>query len=217
MEILDIEGVDQALYGLGLSYGITSDISYHQFINYSNSDSVPDDDSKYEKNVYYRMIKVAKGLFAVGHGHDKFMRMIQFWIKIKAPTYWWLQFDTYKVGTVSQSESKMHTILRKPFTPDMFDIPPYHSILTQLNAKREIGDIEDLVPLIPQGFLQTRVVNINLATICEIMKQRRNHKLALWHKFIDDIINEITHFAYYFPPEWTEKMYEIAYVVDKDK
>ena len=215
VELLCIDGVDQSLYGLGLSYGITSDISYAQFLNYCN-DIDERNNSNNDKNLYYRMVKVASSLFAIGHGHDKFMRMIQFWVKIKAPTYWWLQFDTYKVGTVSQSESKMHTILRNPFTPEMFDVPPYHITLTRLNVRREAGNIEDLVPLIPQGFLQTRVVNMNLAVLCEMIYQRRNHKLGLWRKFIDDMINEISQFNYYFPPEWVGKLNDIAYVTDKD-
>ena len=55
-----------------------------------------------------------------GTDHRKFMRMITVYVDITAPLYWWKEFDTYKVGTVANSCSTMHTIHKKEFTLEDF-------------------------------------------------------------------------------------------------
>ena len=55
-----------------------------------------------------------------GTDHRKFMRMIQVYVDITAPLYWWKEFDTYKVGTVANSCSTMHKIHEKEFTMEDF-------------------------------------------------------------------------------------------------
>lgn len=66
-----------------------------------------------------------------GTDHRKFMRMITVYLDITAPLYWWKEFDTYKVGTVTNSCSTMHKIADKEFTLADFscehlDREPYH-------------------------------------------------------------------------------------------
>ena len=51
-----------------------------------------------------------------GTDHRKFMRMMPVYVRITAPLYWWKEFDTYKVSTVSNSCSTMHKIQEKEFT-----------------------------------------------------------------------------------------------------
>lgn len=41
-------------------------------------------------------------------------------VDITAPLYWWKEFDTYKVGTVTNSCSTMHKIAEKEFTIEDF-------------------------------------------------------------------------------------------------
>ncbi len=60
----------------------------------------------------YLMVRLAK----TGSDHRKFMRMMNVYVRITAPLYWWKEFDTYKVGTVSNSCSTMHKITEKEFT-----------------------------------------------------------------------------------------------------
>ena len=55
-----------------------------------------------------------------GTDHRKYMRMIVVYLDITAPLYWWKEFDTYKVGTVTNSCSTMHKIHAKAFTLDDF-------------------------------------------------------------------------------------------------
>ena len=66
------------------------------------------------------MMKLRKA----GTDHRKFMRMIVVYVDILAPLYWWKEFDTYKVGTVANSCSTMHTIHKKPF--DISDFSSEH-------------------------------------------------------------------------------------------
>lgn len=63
------------------------------------------------KNDLTLMKKLAKA----GTDHRKFVRMIVVYVDITAPLYWWSEFDTYKVGTVANSCSKMHKLLARPF------------------------------------------------------------------------------------------------------
>ena len=57
-----------------------------------------------------------------GTDHRKYMRMMPVYVRIKAPLYWWKEFDTYKVGTVANSCSTMHKIQEKEFTTEDFSI-----------------------------------------------------------------------------------------------
>ena len=64
--------------------------------------------------------ELAKKLALAGPTHAKYRRMIMVWVEVTAPLYWWKEFDTYKVGTVANSESTMHTIEKKPFELEDF-------------------------------------------------------------------------------------------------
>lgn len=66
--------------------------------------------------------KLAMKLRNAGTDHRKFMRQIIVYVDITAPLYWWKEFDTYKVGTVANSCSTMHTIHEKEFTWDDFSV-----------------------------------------------------------------------------------------------
>ncbi len=81
-----------------------------------------------------------------GTDHRKFMRMIEVYVDITAPLYWWKEYDTYKVGTVANSCSTMHKIHAKEFTLEDFScehlldeesLPPYE----------ERADIDHCEPL----------------------------------------------------------------------
>ena len=73
-----------------------------------------------------------KKLVAAGSDHSKFMRMINVTCDITAPRYWWTEYDTYKVGTVRNSCSTMHTITNKEFT--LNDFSHEHCLMGISNA-----------------------------------------------------------------------------------
>lgn len=67
-------------------------------------------------NDHELMMSLAKG----GPVHAKYRRMITVYVDITAPLYWWKEFDTYKVGTVTNSCSTMHKIHEKEFILEDF-------------------------------------------------------------------------------------------------
>lgn len=71
-------------------------------------------------NVGENDLALMKKLVKAGTDHRKFMRFITVTCDITAPLYWWKEYDTYKVGTVANSCSTMHTICNKEFTLDDF-------------------------------------------------------------------------------------------------
>lgn len=58
-----------------------------------------------------------------------FMRMLPVYVQITAPLYWWNEFETYKVGTVSNSCSTMHTIHKKEFSLEDFSTDQLSTIV----------------------------------------------------------------------------------------
>lgn len=65
-------------------------------------------------------LELAEKLVNAGTDHSKFLRMINVTCDITAPLYWWKEMDTYKVGTVCNSCSTMHTIHKKEFVINDF-------------------------------------------------------------------------------------------------
>lgn len=64
--------------------------------------------------------KLLMNLCKGGTEESKWRRMIHVQMDVTAPLYWWKEFETYKVGTVSNSCSTMHKIHAKEFTLDDF-------------------------------------------------------------------------------------------------
>lgn len=71
-------------------------------------------------NIGANDLNLMKKLISSGDSHAKFMRYITVTMDVTAPRYWWAEYDTYKVGTVRNSCSTMHTITRHEFTRDNF-------------------------------------------------------------------------------------------------
>ena len=67
-------------------------------------------------------LALAKKLILAGSDHRKFMRQIFVSVDITSWATWWAEFDTYKVGTVRNSCSKMHKIHVKEFTKEDFTL-----------------------------------------------------------------------------------------------
>lgn len=136
-------------------------------------------------------VTLCQKLIDGGAEHRKFLRQIQVWVDIDMPRYWWSEFDTYKIGTTSNSESTMHRLLntKEPIALDMFmycdeDLDILIPIIRRLEDLRiaylRTKDVELLVRakrLLPEGFLQLRTINMNYEVIRNIYHQRKNHRL----------------------------------------
>jgi hypothetical protein len=161
-------------------------------------------------------ILLMRKLVAGGPVHAKFRRMITVSMDITAPLYWWKEFDTYKVGTVANSCSTMHTIMNKEFTPEDFSCerligdpddyaftPAYifSETIRMLNYMREKylkekGIVDNkiteetwwqVIQLLPSSYNQKRTVLLNYEVLSNIYMWRKNHKLDEWYQFIDAI------------------------------
>ena len=83
-------------------------------------------------------LKLMQNLSKAGNDHAKFLRMINVTCDITAPLYWWSEYDTYKVGTVANSCSKMHKLLAKPFEMNDFSfdkLPGYKREVKQFTPE----------------------------------------------------------------------------------
>lgn len=106
-------------------------------------------------------LTLMKKLVKAGTDHRKFMRFIMVTCDITAPLYWWKEADTYKVGTVSNSCSTMHTICNKEFSVDDFSNEHLsHSADGGAHCKLEcVGEWE--MELYPKALLRLIVVLLN--------------------------------------------------------
>lgn len=174
VDVLKVDGIKEALLGMGLSYGLTSD-----------KNIIDMEDAK----LAGRLTKICEKCARRGNGEDKFLRMIQIWADITAPRFWWAEFDTYKVGTVSLSESTMHTLGKRPLAREDFEKGIPIAYLDWLNTYvcADNSSIELKKRFLPEGFLQRRIVNFNYAVFANMIRQRRNHRLPQWHYFLNKI------------------------------
>ena len=157
-------------------------------------------------------MKLAKRLIKAGSPDRKFMRMIHVQADVTAPLYWWKEYDTYKVGTVANSCSTMHTIHKKEFTIDDFShehlsersMSFLQNLIEEINRNRILyvkgfkgvpGDNDydvkpfdkaywwQMIQLLPSSFNQMRTIDLDYETLYSIYHQRRNHKLDEWVEF----------------------------------
>lgn len=140
-------------------------------------------------------LALMRKLAAAGPDHRKFMRMLVVCVDLTAPLYWWKEFDTYKVGTVANSCSTMHTIHTKPITLEDFSTDGTGNV-SALVLEETIGFLEDLrkkyletkdrqwwralIQLLPSSYNQRRTVQLNYEVLANIYKSRKNHKLDEW-------------------------------------
>lgn len=146
-----------------------------------------------------------KRLCDAGEEHRKWMRMVVVYMDIVAPLYWWKEFDTYKVGTVANSCSTMHTLTKHPLKLDDFscDMLPHRSgamesllstirVLNELRSSYLAADGVDekralwyqMIQLLPTSFNQRRTVMVNLEVCYKLCKQREGHKLDEWRALL---------------------------------
>ena len=158
-------------------------------------------------------LKLANALIKAGSEHRKFMRQIFVSVDITAPLYWWKEFDTYKVGTVSNSTSTMHKLANTPITIDCFEMDDFEDCkdnsnvyvsaiwiesITRLeklrqkyNATKDKRYWKELIRLLPESWLQKRTITMNYENILNMYRQRKNHKLTEWSKSFCDWVKTL--------------------------
>ena len=179
----------------------------HPLKSYDKADSAYDEEGNLHigQNDY----NLAKHLCEAGSPeHAKFLRQIAVWVNITAPRFWWTEFDTYKIGTTANSQSTMHTLMRDGIKEeDIYfyfgeDDSANESMRNYINSINELielyktleqGEIkeqyfEKIKAMLPEGFIQTRMVSLNYQVLRTMYNQRKNHRLSGWNT---DFINWI--------------------------
>lgn len=182
-KLLECHGFESAIKATMLSFGTTS---------FDNFETTPED-----------MKRLSNKLAPKDGGHNKFLEQIQYWILIQAPLTWWKEADTYRVGISKSSESTMHKSWKNGLTDENFEGPIFQDTLNNLNnCIREYNSelttperkhyLERLIfHNLPNGYLQTRMVNLNAKCLRNIYFQRKSHKLEIWREFCEWIKNEL--------------------------
>lgn len=158
-------------------------------------------------------LNLMKRLIKAGTTHRKFLRQIFVSVDITAPLYWYKEFETYKVGTTSNSCSTMHKIHAKEFTKDDFSFEYLgkfgegiiEDILEALNEARYVYNNFDaltaknelaegatkkntwysMIQLLPSSYNQKRTVTMSYENILNMLETRRGHKLDEWRQFCE--------------------------------
>lgn len=179
MEIKLLEGpmgLEASLLGLGLNYFLTS--SYERWAD------VPAEEQG-------RIERVACTLATKGGSEGKWMRACYYTWSIRAPRFWWQEMDTYHVGTVTQSESTMRILaMGRSFQPSDFEGEVDSWVMAKLNIlldclrthPKDTHYLLELKGRLPESFLQRRVWSCSLAVMQNVWRQRRNHRLPMWHE-----------------------------------
>ena len=164
-------------------------------------------------------LDLMKRLRSAGIDHRKYLRMINVYVDITAPLYWWKEFDTYKVGTVANSCSTMHRIHSEEFTLDDFshehldeDNLDYlgetclrlnyyrdkfngcdvSKFVTSEECKQKKKDYWwQIIQLLPSSYNQKRTVMLNYEVLNNMYEARKSHKLDEWRVGFIDWINTL--------------------------
>ena len=155
-------------------------------------------------------LELMQKMIKAGSEHRKFLRQIFVSVDVTAPLFWWKEFDTYKVGTVSNSTSTMHKLASTPITIDcfemgnfedlrMFDISTVWEILIfdlerlrkLYNETKDKRYWKELIRLLPESWLQKRTITMNYENILNMYRQRKNHKLTEWSKSFCDWVKTL--------------------------
>ena len=146
-----------------------------------------------------------------GPEHAKHLRMIMVWAEVWAPRYWWQEFDTYRAGVEKLSCSTMHKLMARALTTEDFEmeegltedeLQPVIDIannwmkyyLLEDDADKKAVIWRKIIQFLPQSYIQRRTVMVSYAALRNMIRQRENHKLIEWHKFIN--------WAHTLPESW---------------
>lgn len=156
-------------------------------------------------------LRIAKNLITAdknggGQPNSKFLRMIHVQVCITAPLYFFKEMDTYKVGTTANSTSTMHKLASTPITKECFEMDDFENfgindclmtahwkyvidtcerLRQKYNETKDKRYWKELIRLLPESWLQTRMFDCDYATLRNIFKWRHNHRLSEWHQFCD--------------------------------
>lgn len=152
-------------------------------------------------------LKLMQKLYKAGPEHRKYLRQIFVSMDITSNHTFWAEMDTYKVGPVKNSCSKMHRIHTKTFEPSDFtnenimkisySEAAFKYVVTTLERLRiDYNTTHDkdywraMIDLLPMGYNLRATVTMNYENVFNIIHQRSGHKLDEWNVFCE-ILKEL--------------------------
>lgn len=163
VKTIEVAGFLSAVEALRLPFGKEC----RSQTNYDDSwveDIVPNFQSDVRVFFDERDLTLMSTLIKRGDEHAKVLRGIIAYAEINAPRFWWVEMDTYRIGSERlSSESTMHIQGRGMSTEEL------------VKMKSELTE----------GTMQKRVQFFSYQALRRIYQQRRNHRLPHWHIFCD--------------------------------
>jgi len=145
-------------------------------------------------------MKLAQRLIRSGSEHRKFLRQIIICFDLEAPLYFWKEFDTYKVGTASNSTSTMHKLASTPITLDCFETDDYEPNLIYLTGVDDSGDNMFSYQLTVRDIVESQGVNTyDEPTIIQFLEELRvKYNKTKYKKYWKELIR-------WLPESWLQK------------
>jgi len=176
----------------------------HPLESYDKIDSLFDDNGNII-SLGQNDLKLMKTLTKAGSDHRKFMRQIFVSFNVTAPLYWFKEFDTYKIATVANSTSTMHTAHKKGITTDMFSfedlededfeiVDKYLELIEKKRLQKDKKSWKAMIQLLPSSLNQTRMITMNYEVFLNMYNSRENHKLSEWVEFCEYLYEKLPYF-----------------------
>jgi len=158
VELLEIGGLRSVYEALRLPYGLDCRSESSFVCNEYNLNYV----LHTEVDIDLKDMALLQALSNRGDEHAKCIRGLMYYLKITAPRWFWIEMDTYVIGTIPMGgTSTMH-----------------------IDCKGLSG--EELMKFkdnMSQGNLETRIRAFSLQTLQRIHAQRFDHRLDIWKDF----------------------------------
>lgn len=224
VENIEVWGFEHALRGMRNPLN-----SWNRSDSYSThiEDSETLQTAKFEFFAGENDLDLMRRLYKAGAEHRKFLRQIFVSMDIIAPRFWFLEFDTYKIGTVSNSCSTMHTIMKKPFTLEDFSFDssiPFakgdcENLVETLNILRELyllNDVEFKSDLLKMGYKEDKIPTKQeiWRTLIEFLPQSYNQRRTVTMNY-ENVFNMIHQRENHKLSEWryfTDILKNLPYV-----
>ena len=155
---------------------------------------------KNDMDLMQRLVSHDQSIINGGEPNSKFLRDITVTLDITASFDFWKEFDTYKVGTVANSCSTMHTITKHAITIENISIADLRKkdiknieekwlpILNEILNDESLSALEKtriLSKMNLVGFEQKRTIKLNYQVIKNMNVWRMGHKLKEWRVLIN--------------------------------
>lgn len=219
MERLQVSGLTNALYGMRIpknsnylsdSYCTIYDKELGEIQECAHINDLKNTDIVIDVFIGEKDKKLAKNLVQAGSDHGKWLRQVQLSFLLTAPITAWWDIDTYKVATVKNSTSRMHTITNRhldwhDFSFDDIDgnteqfqyrekvINHLNDLIDKYNYITDTKEKENTFRLIvqdlPQAFNFTALYTCSAQTARSFYLARKNHKQKELRELADKFAN----------------------------